>query len=152
MIRSISIFVFAIIILSSCKTEPKLLANPYINDMQLRPSYLAVLDTANYTTIEFVNKEINVGDVKMGDSAHVVFAFKNTGKKLLFIDQVIPSCGCTAAAIPIEPVQPGESDVIKLTYNSKGQHAGPMHKDITVTSNTQNGTKHHLTITGNQLP
>lgn len=150
--RNKILFSFFSLVVFACKSEQKPLPNPYLNDLQLRPSYLAMLDTVNYTTADFPIKEVNVGNVAAGDSAHAVFQIRNTGSKLLFIAAISSECGCTVPSVPDEPIQPGETVAIKATYNSKGQHPGSMHKRIIIETNTQNNTRNTLTLSGEQLP
>ena len=44
------------------------------------------------------------------------FKFTNTGDGLLVIHQAIASCGCTVPQYPKEPIKPGESGEITVTY------------------------------------
>ena len=73
------------------------------------------------------------------------FKFTNTGKEPLILQQPQSSCGCTVPTWPKEPVFPGESNEIKVTYNTK--KAGPINKTVTVRSNAKNNTV-VLRITG----
>ena len=45
------------------------------------------------------------------------FKFKNTGDGPLVIHQAIASCGCTVPQYPKEPIKPGESGEVTVTYN-----------------------------------
>lgn len=67
-----------------------------------------------------------------------VFTFKNTGNAPLIINQAIASCGCTVPSFTKEPVKPGESGQIKVTYNGKGTFPNHFKKSITVRSNASN--------------
>ena len=46
------------------------------------------------------------------------FKFKNTGDGPLVIHQAIASCGCTVPQYPKEPIKPGESGEVTVTYDS----------------------------------
>ncbi|MCF8297404.1 MAG: DUF1573 domain-containing protein, partial [Saprospiraceae bacterium] len=76
------------------------------------------------------------------------FKFKNTGKEPLILTTVRSSCGCTVPKWPNEPILPGQSDVIKVKYDTR--RLGVIHKQITVRSNATNATV-VLTIKGNIL-
>lgn len=65
------------------------------------------------------------------------FKFTNTGDDLLVINQVVSSCGCTIPEYAKEPVKPGESGEIKVTYNGAGRHPGHFKKYITIRSNAK---------------
>ena len=64
-----------------------------------------------------------------------VFKFTNTGDKLLVIHQAIASCGCTVPQYPKEPIKPGESGEITVTYNGAGKFPGHFKKSITIRTN-----------------
>ncbi len=79
------------------------------------------------------------------------FTFTNVGDGPLVIHQAIASCGCTVPQYPKEPIQPGESGVITVTYNGAGKFPGHFKKAITVRSNGKNEiTK--LFIEGDMTP
>ncbi|MDP4187548.1 MAG: DUF1573 domain-containing protein [Bacteroidota bacterium] len=64
------------------------------------------------------------------------FAFKNTGKEAVIIQNVTTSCGCTASEWSKEPYKKGATGVIKVKYNTK--IVGNFQKTITVYSNAKN--------------
>lgn len=76
------------------------------------------------------------------------FEFKNIGTADLILQKVKASCGCTTPEWTKEPVKPGETGVVKATYNATGR-PGSFTKTITVTSNA--GEK-RLTIKGEVIP
>ena len=63
------------------------------------------------------------------------FKYTNTGNAPLIIHQATASCGCTVPEYTKEPVQPGKSGVLKVTYNGKGKFPGSFKKTITVRCN-----------------
>lgn len=91
-------------------------------------------DTAQ---ISFAQTTYDEGSVKPG-SHTFEFEFANTGTKPLVLTNVAPSCGCTIADWPKEPIMPGKKGVIKATYNASG--VGNFQKNITVHSNAQTPT------------
>jgi len=104
---------------------------------------VAATDTANFTTIEWAEPVKSYGKIVEGQKLEVSFAFKNTGDKPLVIYSVKPSCGCTAAEPPKEPIAPGESGEIKGTFDSNGK-SGSQHKSMFVTANTKGKQDHEL--------
>ena len=62
------------------------------------------------------------------------FVFVNTGNEPLILSQPKSSCGCTVPEWPKQPILPGESSVIKVTYK-KTDHSGSFNKYVTVFSN-----------------
>ncbi len=63
------------------------------------------------------------------------FTFTNVGEQPLVINQAIASCGCTVPEYTKEPVKPGETGEIKVTYNGAGKFPGHFKKSITVRTN-----------------
>src|SRR6478609_10345094 len=96
--------IICIMIFNSCSSNK----NPYENNLGIEPSLIAQMDTANYTKILWLDTLVNIGTIKTTDTVRTQFRFKNIGDKALFIISVAPSCGCTVADYPKEPVQPGK--------------------------------------------
>lgn len=63
------------------------------------------------------------------------FTFTNNGTAPLVINQAVASCGCTVPAYTKEPIAPGKTGEIKVTYNGKGKFPGHFKKSITVRTN-----------------
>jgi hypothetical protein len=78
----------------------------------------------NETTHDF-------GKIAQNNPASVTFTVKNDGKGPLIITAARSSCGCTIAEYTKEPIKPGDSGIVKATYNAA--HAGPFTKSVTVT-------------------
>jgi hypothetical protein len=78
----------------------------------------------NETTHDF-------GNIPVSIPAEVTFTVKNIGTTPLIMTNAKSSCGCTVAEYTKEPVKPGESGIVKATYNAA--HAGAFTKTVTVT-------------------
>lgn len=85
--------------------------------------------------IKFVKPIHDFGFVTEGERPSIEFEFENTGDDTLFLENVKPSCGCTSPYWTKEPIFPGETGTIKISYNSKNR-PGPFNKAVTVTANT----------------
>lgn len=105
-------------------------------------------DPATYTTIQWIDSAKDFGQITEGQKLEVAFRFKNSGDKPLIIQGVQPSCGCTVADYPKEPIAPGKEGVIKGVFDSAGK-PGVNTKTMTVLANTQGTTAHHLSFTVN---
>ncbi len=104
----------------------------------------ATTDSSQFTTMEWIDSASkNFGKIAEGRKLDVSFRFKNTGDKPLVIQNVRPSCGCTVAEQPNEPILPGKQGVIKASFNSEGR-LGSNHKTLYVTANTKNKQTHEL--------
>jgi hypothetical protein len=108
-----------------------------------------VEDNPNAPEITFDKLTHDYGTVAYGGDGVCVFKFTNTGKEPLILQQPQSSCGCTVPTWPKEPVLPGASSEIQVTYNTK--KVGPINKTITVRSNAKNNTV-VLRITGTVQP
>ncbi len=87
----------------------------------------------NAAEISFSKTVHDYGTIFQGGDGACEFKFTNTGKEPLILSRPQSSCGCTVPTWPQEPILPGKSDVIKVTYNT--QNIGPINKTVTVTSN-----------------
>ncbi len=62
------------------------------------------------------------------------FIFVNTGDQPLVLSNVRSTCGCTVPQYTKEPIAPGDSGAIKVTYNPQGR-PGKFNKPIYVNTN-----------------
>lgn len=108
----------------------------------------AATDPATYTSIQWIDSAKDMGQITEGQKLEVAFRFKNSGTKPLIIQSVQPSCGCTVAETPKEPIAPGQEGVIKGVFDSNGK-PGVNTKTMTVLANTQGTNAHHLSFTVN---
>lgn len=90
------------------------------------------------TTIQWIDSTRDYGKINEGQKLAVSFKFKNTGDKPLVIESVQPSCGCTVADFPRQPIAPGQEGEITGEFDSQGRE-GLQHKQLTVVSNTTGG-------------
>ncbi len=93
------------------------------------------VDPATLTKVQWLdsmNKDF--GKITEGKILDVTFRFKNIGNKPLVISNVSASCGCTIPEIPKKPFAPGETGVIKASFNSSGKQ-GTQSKQVNVFAN-----------------
>ncbi|MFP5041988.1 DUF1573 domain-containing protein [Parasediminibacterium sp. JCM 36343] len=110
----------------------------------------AAVDTANFTTVQWLDTLVSIGTINMGEKAQVKFLCKNTGTKPLIITSAKPGCGCTVADYTKEPIAPGGEGWVTGAFDSNKIHGGgDIHKTIIVSTNTSNGTEKYLVFTGN---
>ncbi|MBS1568678.1 MAG: DUF1573 domain-containing protein [Bacteroidetes bacterium] len=117
------------------------------NDMHIPASGYKAIDKASLPVMTFDSTARNMGRIAEGVQVEKTYGFRNTGKTDLVITDVRASCGCTVAkGWPRMPVQPGQSGVITVQFNSEGR-PGKQHKTITVVANTDPPTS-VLTLNG----
>jgi hypothetical protein len=90
-------------------------------------------ENPNAPEISFEKTVHDYGTIVQGSDGTCEFKFTNTGKEPLILSKPVSSCGCTVPTWPQEPILPGKSDVIKVTYNTNT--VAPINKTITVYSN-----------------
>ena len=101
--------------------------------------------------ITFEKTEHDFGKIHEEDGrVSVDFAFKNEGMAPLVLSNVRASCGCTTPKWTKEPVEPGQTGVITVTYNPNGR-PGRFQKTVTITSNASEATK-KVYIKGEVIP
>jgi hypothetical protein len=105
---------------------------------------------ANTTSVSFDKKEHDFGTINEGKTVTTNFKIINTGTKDLIIQNATASCGCTVPDFPKQPIKPGKSGNIKVSFDSTGK-PGAQQKTVTVTANIPNGSE-ILTIKTNVTP
>jgi hypothetical protein len=95
------------------------------------------------TTIEWIEPNKNLGKITEGQVLSIHFKFKNTGENPLVIKSVQPSCGCTVADFPKQPIPPGGEGEITGSFDSNGR-LDHQSKDILVVANTKGSPNHTL--------
>jgi hypothetical protein len=100
----------------------------------------------NGPEITFKNTTHEYGELYQGGDGSYNFSFTNTGNEPLILSKPRSSCGCTVPAWPKEPILPGETSDIKVTYNTN--KVGSFNKTVTVYSNAKNKSAVVLRIKG----
>lgn len=83
--------------------------------------------------IHFEKETHNFGTISETDDVTTTFAFSNTGKGTLVIEEVKPTCTCTGVAIDKTTLRPGESGTISVRFRPSS--TGKQNKLIHVASN-----------------
>jgi cyclophilin family peptidyl-prolyl cis-trans isomerase len=118
--------------------------------------FFVIIGLNGYTQIEKgakiqFNKETHdYGIIKYNADPYCVFEFKNTGNEALLITEARGSCGCTVPEWPKEPIAPGATGMLKVTYDTK--RVGSFQKSVTITSNAVNDPVKVVNIKGEILP
>jgi hypothetical protein len=101
--------------------------------------FFVVLSLAGFSQekpeISISEKEFDFGTIRETDGTiNHDFIFINKGKVPLIINDVKSSCGCTVPSWPREPVLPGRSGTISVSFNPEHQ-SGVIGKTIQIQSN-----------------
>ena len=86
-------------------------------------------------SFEWETLEHDFGTIKEGEKVSYLYKFKNTGEVPLIIENVRPSCGCTAPNWSKEPIPVGGEGSVEVVFDSKGK-PNAQNKTVTVTANT----------------
>lgn len=91
------------------------------------------------TSIKLDRMEHDFGKIPDTAPVETSFVITNTGDKPLLITNAQGSCGCTVPEYPKEPIAPGESRDMKVSFNPNGKE-GVNNKTVTITANTEPAT------------
>ena len=112
---------------------------------------LAVAMMAQDPVITFDKTTHDFGKINEADGrVTTIFTFTNQGMSPLVLSNVRASCGCTTPKWPHNPIEPGQTGEITVTYNPNGR-PGKFQKTITVTSNATEATV-RIFIKGEVIP
>jgi len=99
------------------------------------------------TQIAFEETEHDFGEIYLGSGAvKRCFVFRNEGENPLLVKDVRSSCGCVYGSWTRNPVSPGDTGSVCITY--KNNISGSFRKTLKVISNAE---KTSLTIKGNTV-
>ena len=84
----------------------------------------------NTSKVSWLKEIHDFGEIPQGKPVSIAFSFTNTGTEPLLIANVATSCGCTASEYSKEPIAPGASSSIWVTYSAAAM--GAFSKTITV--------------------
>ena len=110
-------------------------------------SKLSSAQLANAPKLSFSSKVFDFGTLKEGQSKTYDFILKNNGKSDLIIRKIKSSCGCAVVKPESKIIKPGESTILKTTFNSAGKN-GRQRKKIIVTTNDPKNSSVNLNIIG----
>ncbi len=100
--------------------------------------------------ITFKEKSIDFGDITQGDKVEHTFQLTNTGSAPLIISNVAATCGCTVPSWPKEPIAPGKTSEIKVSFNSAGK-MGKQNSVVRIYSNASEPIE-KVSLISNILP
>jgi hypothetical protein len=137
----------AVISLAACKTGDKKTTTVNLTQEEIEK---AKNDSANFTSILWIDSTTrDLGKLQKDQPIEITYRFKNSGTKVLVIEDVTAQCGCTIPEKPTQPFGPGEEGIIKAKFN--GNASGTISKQVYVKANTNPTKDHILTFTGEMV-
>jgi hypothetical protein len=106
---------------------------------------LANENSATAPIIYFPETQHDFGKVNEGDKVDYTFRFVNKGESQLTIKDIKTSCGCTAALLSQDKLEPGKEGTLKVELDTKNR-SGKMSRTITIQSNDPKDPAKILTI------
>ncbi|MCK5775595.1 MAG: DUF1573 domain-containing protein [Bacteroidales bacterium] len=103
----------------------------------------------NAAVLRFEQKKYDYGTIYQNSYGEIKIGYTNTGKEPLIFARVKSSCGCTTPKWSRQPLMPGQSDTLKIIYDTK--RLGAFNKSITISSNAS-VPKMILRIKGKVIP
>lgn len=90
----------------------------------------ATLSVMAQGDIKFAEAGYKFGKIQQNVAATHEFVFTNASNKPIVIEFATAECGCTTPEYAKEPIMPGKSSKVKVTYNAAA--AGEFTKRVTV--------------------
>jgi hypothetical protein len=118
------------------QAEPSLSSNLVMNDKTAESSS----EKTGMPEFKFEKELHDFGQLVDGEKVSYSFKFTNSGDAPLIISNAKGSCGCTVPNWPRDPIAPGESGTIDVTFNSSGR-SGKQNKAVNLTANTNPSRK-----------
>lgn len=101
--------------------------------------------------LRFEPSEVDMGKIPMNsvtdESGNTEFTVHNDGSKPLILQQVTACCGTTVKEWPKQPILPGKSGKIQVTFRVEPRPSR-ISRTVTVTSNALNGSTQKVSILG----
>jgi hypothetical protein len=98
---------------------------------------------------------IDLGQVINGEVRSMEIPLRNTGSSELVIESVTTSCGCTTAEVSPMTIQPGESGMLLVQFDS-GAHGpesnGPVMRQVFIASNDSDEPEMEFRFTAEVIP
>jgi hypothetical protein len=132
------LFILILFALSiSCKNKNNTFQqiNPYSELISNPISANNEKDTVNIPKLFFPESRYDFGTVSEGDSVVHNFSFYNRGNAPLLITNVASSCGCTVPKLYKNQLEPGDSSILRVLFNTKDK-INDQEKRITIYANT----------------
>lgn len=71
--------------------------------------------------IVWSKKEFDFGTINQGEVPKTSFTCYNYSDSILIFENVMPSCGCVVPTWQKTPINPGDSSILSVEFDSKGK-------------------------------
>lgn len=136
--RSVAMLAIASLALTvSCKKENAALR---IDENAAKNAEIAHAESGKIPVAKFETMEHDFGTINQGDKVSYTYKVTNAGTGDLVISNAKASCGCTVPDYTKDPIKPGATGEIQVTFDSAGK-SGDVTKKVTITMNTEKETE-----------
>lgn len=104
----------------------------------------------DFAVFSWDHQEHDFGTIGQESKVSHTFTFTNSGKVPLLISDAKGSCGCTVPVFPKDPIAPGASGDIKVSFDPAGRQ-GMNTKLVTILANSLSGSE-RVVIKANVKP
>ena len=118
------------------------IGNPVLNP-KVKELYVSLItgrkenrSPENVTQVSVNQSVVDFGQFSMSEKKSHRFGLTNAGNNLLVVQDVVTSCSCTKVEYSKEPVRPGETLEVKVSYEA--EEAGRFNKTVIVYCNADN--------------
>ena len=118
------------------EVKPSLSSNLVMNDNTAESSS----EKSGMPEFNFEKELHDFGQLVEGEKVSYSFKFTNSGDVPLIISNAKAPCGCTVPNWSRNPIAPGESGYVDVTFSSSGK-SGKQNQKITLTANTNPNRK-----------
>lgn len=88
--------------------------------------------------IRLTDKILDFGHFRTDELRDSMFTIYNDGDSTLVIHTIFTGCGCTRTTCDKKIVEPGDSTIVQVRFNSKGRPLGGFRKSVVIRSNAIN--------------
>ncbi|MGE0567409.1 MAG: DUF1573 domain-containing protein [Bacteroidia bacterium] len=88
--------------------------------------------------IKVVEAKKKFGVVSKGDKVDLIYKLVNEGKSPLLFQKFDVACSCTSVELPKQPTLPGDTALIKVSFDTKSVY-DRQDRIVTIYSNNKNG-------------
>lgn len=113
----------------------------------LAAGFATAQEVTNGPMISVNTETYDYGSIAYGSDGTCEFIVTNTGSAPLTMTRCKGSCGCTVPKCEKAPINPGETSIVTVKYDTK--RPGQINKSVTITSNAVNEPTLVLRIKGN---
>lgn len=101
--------------------------------------------------LKLATATVDFGERWQGQPSETTVTLTNVGGQTLRIAEVKSDCGCTGTTVASDAIEPGQSTVLTVRYDTI-RKVGPIQRNIHIRTNEPGEASHALNVVGNVKP